>query len=76
MRCGFMNEELLKILQIRYVKLHFIVMFTEDSVLFPNKVSALRGGIGEMLLQMQRKGGCREIDSPLLEIKRRKSFWC
>lgn len=41
-----MNEELLKILQIRYVKLHFIVMFTEDSVLFPNKVSALRGGIG------------------------------
>ncbi len=26
------------------------------------------------MFQMQRKGGCREIDSPLLEIKRRKSF--
>lgn len=37
-------------LQIRYVKLHFKIQFREDSRLPMNKVSAIRGGIGEMLL--------------------------
>ena len=36
---------------IRYVKLHFKVRFWEDTRLPMNKVSAIRGGIGEMLLR-------------------------
>lgn len=39
-----------KILEIRYVKLHFFLEFIEDTKLPVNKPSALRGGIGEMLL--------------------------
>lgn len=38
-------------LQIRYVKLHFTILFPEASSLPVNKVSALRGGMGEMLLR-------------------------
>lgn len=38
-------------LGIRYVKLHFGLCFTEDTCLPMNKVSAIRGGIGEMLLR-------------------------
>ena len=46
-----MNEELKKALQIRYVKLHFTIEMLEDTVLPKYKASALRGGIGEMLLR-------------------------
>lgn len=41
-----------EMLNIRYVKLHFTLMFTEDTVLPRHKASMLRGGIGEMLLRM------------------------
>lgn len=40
-----------KALEIRYVKLHFKIRFREDTILPMNKVSAIRGGIGEMLLR-------------------------
>lgn len=43
-------QEIQKALQIRYVKLHFKIQFQRDSRLPVNKVSAIRGGIGEMLL--------------------------
>lgn len=46
-----MNSNLENILNIRYVKLHFTLMFTEDTNVPQNKASALRGGIGEMLLR-------------------------
>jgi len=39
------------VFNIKYIKLHFSVRFTEDSVLPLNKTSALRGGMGEMLLR-------------------------
>lgn len=37
--------------QIRYIKLHFTLQFPEDSILPKDKVSGLRGGMGEMLLR-------------------------
>ncbi len=40
-----------RVLQVRYVKLHFGLQVTEDTRLPVNKVSAIRGGIGEMLLR-------------------------
>lgn len=40
-----------EILKIRYVKLHFRIQLLEDTILPKHKVSALRGGIGEMLLR-------------------------
>lgn len=46
-----MDDQLLRALQIRYVKLRFTVSFTGDSILPVHKVSALRGGMGEMLLR-------------------------
>lgn len=45
------KEELHRRLGIRYVKLKFILRMTEDTHLPANKVSALRGGMGEMLLR-------------------------
>ena len=39
-------------LQVRYIKLHFALEMTEDTVLPVQKASALRGGMGEMLLQI------------------------
>lgn len=46
------NSELYRsLLQIRYVKLHFHLRVLEDTILPKNKVSALRGGMGEMLLR-------------------------
>ena len=36
---------------IRYIKLHFTIVFTEDSTLPKYKTSALRGGMGEILLR-------------------------
>lgn len=44
-------RQLEQVLRIRYVKLHFGLRFREDSRLPMNKVSAIRGGIGEMLLR-------------------------
>lgn len=44
-------QQLKRALQVRYVKLHFELRMTEDTQLPMNKVSAIRGGIGEMLLR-------------------------
>lgn len=46
-----MNETLHKALKIHYIKLFFTLELAENTVLPENKVSALRGGIGEMLLR-------------------------
>lgn len=46
-----MNERLREALGIHYVKLIFTLELTENTVLPENKGSALRGGIGEMLLR-------------------------
>ena len=37
--------------QIPYIRLKFILVLSEDSILPKEKVSALRGGMGEMLLR-------------------------
>lgn len=47
-----MDKELLNALQVRFVKLHFTAAFCVDSILPRDKVSAIRGGMGEMLLRM------------------------
>jgi len=56
--------EIEKILQIRYVKLHFTLKILEDTILPRNKVSALRGGMGEMLLRANciRNRKCEKCD--------------
>lgn len=46
-----MNEILQEALKVHYIKLSFTLELTEDTVLPEHKVSALRGGIGEMLLR-------------------------
>ena len=46
-----MGLDVSRVLQIRYVKLHFTIMFPQDSILPKSKASALRGGMGEMLLR-------------------------
>ena len=46
-----MNSIIKEALKIRYVKLHYTIQLLEDCQLPMNKVSALRGGIGEMLLR-------------------------
>ncbi len=43
-------DEILKALDIRYVDLKFTARVLEDSILPANKISALRGGMGQMLL--------------------------
>lgn len=45
-----MNEELKKALGVRYIKLHFEVEVAEDCEMPQTKVSAIRGGMGQMLL--------------------------
>lgn len=59
-----MDKELLNALQVRFVKLHFTAAFCEDSILPRDKVSAIRGGMGEMLLRMNcvRDRQCRTCD--------------
>ena len=47
-----MEERLKKQLSIRYLKMRFTVVFPQGGELPENKASALRGGMGEMLLQM------------------------
>lgn len=46
-----MNERLQEALNVHYIKLSFTLELTEDTNLPENKVSALRGGMGEMLLR-------------------------
>ena len=46
-----MEQQLEEALKIRYIKLHFTVSMLEDTELPIEKVSALRGGMGEMLLR-------------------------
>lgn len=45
-----MNEKQLR-LSVLYIKLDFCLLFGEDTVLPREKVSALRGGMGEMILR-------------------------
>ena len=46
-----MDEALQQALQVHYIKLYFKVAMLENTTLPEHKVSALRGGIGEMLLR-------------------------
>lgn len=57
-------ELLKRALQIRYVKLRFGLRIAEDTRLPMNKVSAIRGGIGEMLLRANciRDRQCKSCD--------------
>ncbi len=59
-----MEQQLENALKIRYVKLHFTVAFLEDILLPVDKVSALRGGMGEMLLRANciRNRDCTNCD--------------
>ena len=59
-----MSQLLIKSQDIRYTKLTFIIEFTEDTVLPKQKVSAIRGGIGEMLLRANcvRRRECEGCD--------------
>lgn len=59
-----MNLQLKNALQIRYIKLHFTVALMEDTELPMDKVSALRGGMGEMLLRANcvRNRDCENCD--------------
>jgi len=45
-------------LQIQYIKLHFTVEFMENTILSKDKVSALRGGMGDMLIQANCINNC------------------
>ena len=47
-----MEKGLYDALQVRFVKLRFTISFQQDSCLPEDKVSAIRGGMGEMLLRM------------------------
>lgn len=59
-----MAGQLENTLQIRYVKLHFTVRMLSDTWLPADKVSALRGGMGEMLLRANcvRDRDCAHCD--------------
>lgn len=59
-----MDKKLFDALQVRFVKLRFTVAFSEDSILPKDKVSAIRGGMGEMLLRTTcvRNRHCEECD--------------
>lgn len=59
-----MEQQLERALHIRYIKLHFTVAMLEDTKLPCDKVSALRGGMGEMLLQANcvRDRNCAKCD--------------
>lgn len=59
-----MTEQLNAQLQVRYIKLHFHLRILEDTQLPHDKVSALRGGMGEMLLRLNciRDRECPDCD--------------
>ena len=48
MRIVGMEKDLFDALQVRFIKLCFTIIFIENSVLPVDKVSAIRGGMGEM----------------------------
>ena len=59
-----MNEELKKALSVRYIKLHFEVEIADDCELPLTKASAIRGGMGQMLLAAHciRDRNCETCD--------------
>lgn len=59
-----MEKGLYDALQVRFIKLRFTVAFLQDSQLPEDKVSAIRGGMGEMLLRMNciRDRQCKACD--------------
>lgn len=59
-----MKQELENALRIKYIKLHFTVSFLENTKLPADKLSALRGGMGEMLLRANciRDRNCVKCD--------------
>ncbi len=59
-----MDGTLKTALDIRYIKLHFSAAFAGAAVLPKNKTSALRGGLGEMLLRANcvRNRECESCD--------------
>lgn len=58
------SEEILKALNIRYVDLRFVLKFPEACEVPEDKVSALRGGMGQMLLRQNciRDQKCENCD--------------
>ena len=62
-----MDTKVYNALKIRYIKLHFTVAMLEDTYLPADKVSALRGGMGEMLLRANcvrdRNCACCDFES-------------
>ena len=58
------RDTILKTLNIRYVDLKFTLLFPEDTTLPRYKVSALRGGMGQILLEQHciRNGNCENCD--------------
>lgn len=59
-----MEKGLYDALQVRFIKLRFTVAFLQDSQLPEDKVSAIRGGMGQMLLRMNciRDRQCETCD--------------
>lgn len=59
-----MEKDLFNLLQVRFIKLKFTISFRHDSILPKDKVSALRGGLGKMLLSTNciRDRQCSECD--------------
>lgn len=53
-----------RLFNIRYIKLHFLLQFTEDTTMPRDKTSSFRGGIGEMLLRCNciRDRNCETCD--------------
>ena len=62
------SEEILKALNIRYVDLRFVLKFPEACEVPEDKVSALRGGMGQMLLRQNciRDQKCENCDFHLV----------
>lgn len=60
----YMELQLEKALQVRYIKLHFILAIIGNTRLPADKVSALRGGMGEMILRDNciRDRNCAQCD--------------
>lgn len=58
------KEQIYQALQVRFVKLYFTIAFKENSRLPKDKVSALRGGVGDILLDLNciRNRQCETCD--------------
>lgn len=58
------KETVYRSLQVRYMKLYFTLEFSGNAILPRDKVSALRGGMGEMLLRANciRDRNCSQCD--------------